>query len=110
MTIHKSKGLEYHTVVFLGLKDSAFGSFANQPTSDTCAFFVALSRAKHRVLFTFCHQRTTSPWHQGRQQAVSGIRPLYDILRDAGVEAHEIDAWPAPASMQVTLAEPLRAR
>jgi superfamily I DNA/RNA helicase len=110
MTIHKSKGLEYYTVVFLGLEDSAFWSFANQPTEDTCAFFVAFSRAKHRILFTFCHQRTTSPWHQDRPQAASGIRPLYDILRAAGVEEREIDAWPAPESMQAVPAEPPRAR
>ena len=27
MTIHKSKGLEYHTVVFVGFEDSAFWNF-----------------------------------------------------------------------------------
>ncbi|WP_274381128.1 3'-5' exonuclease [Staphylococcus pseudintermedius] len=28
MTIHKSKGLEYHTVVFIGVEDDAFWSFS----------------------------------------------------------------------------------
>jgi ATP-dependent exoDNAse (exonuclease V) beta subunit len=27
MTIHKSKGLEYHTVIFVGLDDGAWWSF-----------------------------------------------------------------------------------
>jgi len=96
MTIHKSKGLEYHTIVFLGLEDSAFWSFATQAHDDTCAFFVAFSRAKNRVLFTFSKQRTTSPRHQDHPQAAKGIRPLYDILKAAGVKVRRIDAWPAP--------------
>ena len=31
MTIHKSKGLEYHTVVFLALDDEAWWSFSKAP-------------------------------------------------------------------------------
>ena len=54
MTIHKSKGLEYHTVIFVGLEDGAFWSFRTQEDEDKNAFFVALSRAKERVVFTFC--------------------------------------------------------
>lgn len=94
MTIHKSKGLEYHTVIFLGLEDSALWSFATRPVEDTCAFFVAFSRAKRRVLFTFCRQRTTSPRHKDHPQAMRGIRPPYDILRAAGVNVRHIDEWP----------------
>ncbi|EQF90716.1 uvrD/REP helicase N-terminal domain protein [Clostridioides difficile 655] len=52
MTIHKSKGLEYDTIFFVGLEDSAFWNFKNQPDEDRCAFFVALSRAKRRIDFT----------------------------------------------------------
>jgi DNA helicase II / ATP-dependent DNA helicase PcrA len=51
MTIHKSKGLEYHTIIFIGLEDGAFWTFQRQPDEDKCAFFVALSRAKERVIF-----------------------------------------------------------
>lgn len=94
MTIHKSKGLEYHTIIFVGLEDSAFWSFATQAHEDTCAFFVAFSRAKSRVLFTFSKQRTTSPNHQNHPQANKGIRPLYDILQAAGVKARRIEKWP----------------
>jgi superfamily I DNA/RNA helicase len=59
ITVHKSKGLEYHTVVFMGLEDSALWNFANQSDEEQRGFFVAFSRAKKRVLFTFCEQRET---------------------------------------------------
>lgn len=90
MTIHKSKGLEYHTVIFLGLEDSAFWTFVTQAKEDTCAFFVAFSRAKMRVVLTFCNQRTTGPYHQNRTQQARDIRPLYDILKAAGVKMRRI--------------------
>ena len=60
MTIHKSKGLEYQRVYFLGLEDEAFWSFRKQPEEDRCAFFVALSRAKSSVTFTFSNYRLGS--------------------------------------------------
>jgi superfamily I DNA/RNA helicase len=49
MTIHKSKGLEYHTVVFVEFNDDAF--WGNN--DDINVFFVALSRARERVYFSF---------------------------------------------------------
>ena len=58
MTIHKSKGLEYNTVYFIGLEDGAFWNFKNQPDEDRCTFFVALSRAKERLAFSFCSYRS----------------------------------------------------
>ncbi len=55
MTIHKSKGLEYHTVIFVGLDDDAWRrSFVEDPAEATAGFFVAFTRAKQRVLFTYC--------------------------------------------------------
>jgi Superfamily I DNA and RNA helicases len=83
MTIHKSKGLEYHTVIFIGLEDGAFWSFQRQPDEDKCAFFVALSRAKERVIFTFSKQR------EGRygieRQTITKIKVLFDELQKSGV-------------------------
>jgi superfamily I DNA/RNA helicase len=52
MTIHKSKGLEYHTVIFVGLHQNAFFGYRNNRAEETNAFFVALSRARERVYFT----------------------------------------------------------
>ncbi len=48
MTIHKSKGLEYHTVIFVEFNDDAF--WGND--DDVNVFFVALSRARERVYFS----------------------------------------------------------
>lgn len=83
MTIHKSKGLEYDIVVFIGLEDGAFWSFRNQPHEDTCAFFVALSRAKKIVYFTFCDRTQTQ--RGNNRQARQAIGSLYDLLTGAGV-------------------------
>jgi superfamily I DNA/RNA helicase len=52
MTIHKSKGLEYHTVIFVGLHQNALFGYRNNRAEETNAFFVALSRARERVFFT----------------------------------------------------------
>lgn len=87
MTIHKSKGLEFHTVIFLGLEDSALWNFNNQTLEEKCAFFVALSRAKTRVIFTFAKQRTTGGAYGGayKTQRRQNIGVLYETLRTAGV-------------------------
>lgn len=77
MTIHKSKGLEYHTVLFMGLEDGAFWSYDRQPDEDKCAFFVALSRAKERVAFTFSRNR------DGRAQSLKKIEELFKSLEDS---------------------------
>jgi len=80
MTIHKSKGLEYHTVIFVGLEDSAWWSFAKQPEESRSAFFVAFSRAKQRAIFTYCKER-------GERKKISSF---YDVLCSAGVETKYI--------------------
>ena len=90
MTIHKSKGLEYHTVIFLGLEDSAFWSFRTQNEEDKRAFFVAFSRAKKRVLFTFSAQRRTRENYGAEQQGRQNIGALYTLLRDAGVKGFRL--------------------
>lgn len=75
MTIHKSKGFEYHSVIFVGLDDGAWWSFANDQIEATAGFFVAFTRAKQRVVFTYC----------ARRGARSKIATLYGLLEKAGV-------------------------
>lgn len=82
MTIHKSKGLEYEAVYFVGLEDSAFWNFKNQPEEDRCAFFVALSRAKREIMFTFCNYRSAIRDHQ---QTHSEINEFFDLLNTPGM-------------------------
>ena len=76
MTIHKSKGLEYHSVIFVGLDDGAWWSFSNDKIEATAGFFVAFTRAKQRVIFTYCIRRG----------ARTMIATLYQLLRSAGVQ------------------------
>ena len=82
MTIHKSKGLEYDAVYFVGLEDSAFWSFKNQPDEDRCTFFVALSRAKEEILFTFCKYRYTNKYPK---QSHDQINEFFELLKTPGV-------------------------
>lgn len=82
MTIHKSKGLEYEAVYFVGLEDSAFWNFKNQPEEDRCAFFVALSRAKKEILFTFCKYRSSNRYPN---QSHIKINEFFDLLKTPGV-------------------------
>ncbi|GIP30859.1 MULTISPECIES: UvrD-helicase domain-containing protein [Paenibacillaceae] len=92
MTIHKSKGLEYDTVIFLGLEDDAFWSFQTQRAADMCAFFVALSRAKHQCFFTFSASREILRFGdvQLRPQFNQNISSLYQILQNANVHMKDI--------------------
>lgn len=77
MTIHKSKGLEYHTVIFVGLDDAAWRrGFLEDQAEATAGFFVAFTRAKQRVIFTYCAQR-------GPRQVITS---LYNLLLAAGVK------------------------
>ena len=94
MTIHKSKGLEYTAVYFVGLEDSAFWNFRNQPDEDRCTFFVALSRAKESVTFTFCKRRTGMRYPMQQHNA---INEFFDLLQRPGVaEIETISRNPVP--------------
>ena len=80
MTIHKSKGLEYHTVIFVGLDDAAWWSFANDQGEATAGFFVAFTRAKQRVVFSYCASR-------GERKKIAA---LYHLLTKAGVKTIKV--------------------
>ena len=91
MTIHKSKGLEYHSVVFIGLEDGALWGYRDSPHDETCAFFVAFSRAKERVVFTYSRIRLHTRTGRPAAQSKDTIENLYGILESAGVEIQEIE-------------------
>lgn len=80
MTIHKSKGLEYHSVIFVGLEDNAFWSYERQPDEDKCAFFVALSRAMERVVITISKNRKNK-WGQDKPQSTKKIQEVVTELQ-----------------------------
>lgn len=54
MTIHKSKGLEFDTVVVLGVERETFWG---ELDAERSTYFVAISRAKDRLYLTTCQQR-----------------------------------------------------
>ena len=56
LTIHKSKGLEFDTVVILAVEDQ---SFWGEEDAERCAFFVGISRAKQRLMLTVSDRRDT---------------------------------------------------
>ncbi len=82
MTIHKSKGLEYDSVYFVGLEDSAFWNFTNQKMEDRCAFFVALSRAKKNIHFTFSKKR---PLAYSTNQSCSRINEFFELIKKSKI-------------------------
>ncbi|WP_425614252.1 UvrD-helicase domain-containing protein [Anatilimnocola sp. NA78] len=90
MTVHKSKGLEYHTVVFVGLEDSSLWNFRKSPDEEKCGFFVAFSRAIKTVVFTFSEYRPRTEGGTPEKQSRAAIGELYALLEQAGVRAEQI--------------------
>ncbi len=58
LTIHKSKGLEFDSVIILGVENETFWG---KKVDERCAFFVGMSRAKRRLVLTDCQTRCTPP-------------------------------------------------
>lgn len=83
MTIHKSKGLEYSSVYFVGLEDDAFWNFEKQPEEDRCVFFVALSRAKRKIVFTFSKRRRSFMYPEQKNKK---INEFYELLKNPGCD------------------------
>jgi superfamily I DNA/RNA helicase len=54
LTIHKSKGLEFDSVIMMAIDEQIFFGDGD---ANRCAFFVGVSRAKRRLVFTFSHER-----------------------------------------------------
>ena len=57
------------------LDDGAWWIFDNDKQEATAGFFVAFTRAKQRVIFSYCGER-------GER---TKITPLYELLKKAGV-------------------------
>lgn len=81
MTIHKSKGLEYQAIYFVGLEDGAFWNFRKRPEEDRRAFFVAISRAKEFLTFSFCKYRSST---RISYQSHNNINEFFELLQQPG--------------------------
>lgn len=73
MTIHKSKGLEFDSVVLLGVEAQTFWG---SQEDERAAFFVGISRAKRLLLLTVAQRR----------QRPSGFMRRWDEVRRPHVE------------------------
>ena len=73
LTIHKSKGLEFDSVIMLAVDEQIF--FGDRD-ANRCAFFVGVSRAKRRLVLTFARERERPEGHKKR----------WDIHRTAQAE------------------------
>lgn len=62
LTVHKSKGLEFDTVILMGVENE---SYWGDPIENLCTFFVGVSRAKRRLLLTDVSFRSTPSGHSG---------------------------------------------
>jgi superfamily I DNA/RNA helicase len=80
MTIHKSKGLEFDTTIFMGIDDQAWWSYRPDDPEGLSTFFVALSRAKQRIIFSYCEER-------GQRNK---IECFYRLLYSAGLQEYMI--------------------
>jgi superfamily I DNA/RNA helicase len=83
LTIHKSKGLEFDTVIMLGVEEQTFWGKADE---ERCAFFVGVSRAKRRLVMTVSTCRETPPsrpyrWQEQRNHHAEFIGYATPFLR-----------------------------
>ncbi|MEN5208098.1 ATP-dependent helicase [Stenotrophomonas terrae] len=63
LTIHKSKGLEFDSVIIMAVENEIF--FGDQD-ENRCAYFVGVSRAKKRLVLTYADQRERPAGHTKR--------------------------------------------
>jgi len=63
LTIHKSKGLEFDSVIIMAVEKEIF--FGDQD-ENRCAYFVGVSRAKKRLVLTHADQRERPAGHTRR--------------------------------------------
>ncbi len=68
LTIHKSKGLEFDSVILMAIENE---TFFDGPDANRCAFFVGVSRAKRRLVLT----------HVDRRDIPSGYTKKWELSR-----------------------------
>lgn len=84
MNVHKCKGLEYKVVIFLGLEDQAFWNYNKAKFENDCVFYVALSRAKEKILVTTAKHREhrINNGYDNRKSNYQMVMPVYSFLID----------------------------
>lgn len=82
MNIHKCKGLEYHSVYFIGLEDQAFWNYAQNQFESNCAVYVAISRAREQLTVTYSKYRghRVHMSHDNRYSSYDNVKPIVNLL------------------------------
>lgn len=78
MTIHKSKGLEFDSVIMLGIEEQ---TFFGKRADERSAFFVGISRAKRRLYLTVANHRERPEGYRRRWDEARS--PLVEFLEYA---------------------------
>lgn len=89
MTIHKSKGLEFEAVILLGFEDYSYFRYnmtAKKLDEERSTIFVALSRAKSRLLVSLSSNRL----HTGRSK-FTHIRGVIKDLSEHGLNKQKVE-------------------
>lgn len=87
LTMHKSKGLEFHSVIVLGVETQAFwGELA----VERCVFFVGVSRAKQRLVLTTADFRprpkcAKNRWNERRSPHAEFVSHVTRHLTDSAL-------------------------
>lgn len=74
LTIHKSKGLEFDTVIIMAVENEIF--FGDQD-ENRCAFFVGVSRAKRRLVLTHVDKRERPAGYARRWDVGRSVQDEY---------------------------------
>jgi superfamily I DNA/RNA helicase len=78
-------------VFFIGLEDGAFWNFKKTPDQEMNAFYVAISRAKKKIVFTFSGIRKVG---KQSRQSTNAIGTIYELMKKAEVQIrkHDVEA------------------
>ena len=88
MTIHKSKGLEFEAVILLGFEDNSYFKYSpstKKVDEERSTVFVALSRAKRRLLISAALSRS----HTGKASFLH-IKQVITDIEAAGIKGRVV--------------------
>jgi DNA helicase-2/ATP-dependent DNA helicase PcrA len=88
LTMHKAKGLSADVVFIVGAEDEFIPGWneGSREGDERRLLFVSMSRARHRLIISYCVQRTGHQAYLGRESGTPE-RTLTRFLRDAPIRA-----------------------
>ena len=84
-TVHKAKGLEFDNVIVYdaveGKYPSAFANTTEQNSEEARKFYVAISRARRRLIVTYCHNSVSNWGRWYPKQLTPYMQPVAQFFR-----------------------------